>query len=560
MSCSSCGGSNCSGGTSCCGNVQGNSCNQPFYTCAPACAEDHTEKIVINCLSASIRTANPWNIPACGLTAVVIVNGLKAIPIGVNLWDKDLGYFEVIAFDANSSQITIRNNCISGNAAAGTAVPACTEFIITATPCDCGPESDICVAIDFTAPEIDVPLDITVTSTIGLTAGDTVQIGSGLYLVQEIKVNNVITIVNKGSGITPGTSVIAQDASGNYQYCLSIISTNPCDREAQTPGPLLICTEDNIVPLANTGQGRIPYTINNTNHDAEYRPLDSTFPVCTALSAPLNIVAANPGPYSLTVDSSVGFAIGDVLILDNRVDRFTVTGVPDGVTIDGTLSPVPGANATLAAGEVVCQIGCCEELRNEVACIVQGARFSVDPALYNQTITMATPAGGTLARIYEVTLDSNVIQFTAPSDCPGSSYNVRAEINVAALIDMDPYAAAFPTQYAILSNEIQLDWDNNPGVGGRFNWTEVGNDGVDVTGIYPPTTLNAIWGTLQGLAGVFPITYHGSYIIADTVVAAGATITLRLNYKAIEGENARSSQVRGLAMYLIGNLIVSKIT
>lgn len=561
MSCSKCRSATCNG---CCNK---SACSGvPYYQQADVCIEDHCLTVQQPEFSFSVCPTSSWNVPLCGQTAVLSVPGLVGATVGSFIWHPQFGYFEINSVDTVNGQLGITNPCREGNAAVGTQIPACTCFIVTDPPSAIPVnETGDCVAIDFTAPEEDMPLDIILTATTGITVGDTVQIGTGFYFVEAVKPDNIITIVNKGEGITPGTPVIAKDANGDFQFCLSIISTNPCDRTPIKDVVLLGCNTDGVtVPLKGLNDGWVVTNDGfNTDEHAD-RPLGATSAECTILSADLVLQAAVANYANVEVSDSSVFVVGDVLEVEGGVGfRFAVTNVPDGTHIDVTVSPIPGSIVTFPNGSIICLQSCCDTLQTEIDCIVQGTRLTIPPALYLQTITMSGSAGST----FEVTLDSNVIQFTAPSDCPGSTYHVRAEVNVAGLVDRDEYSTFQPggpfqpgDKYpSVLSSEIQLDWDNNPGVGGRFNWTDVFGDGLTTALVYPPTTLNAIWGPLQVLSGLYPITYAGAYVIADTLVASGNTITLRLNYKAIDGDNYPPDTVTSVGVYIIGNLVITKV-
>src|ERR1051326_2981977 len=175
MTCSSCGSSipcNCNCGSSipcpsqdpvlCC-NQSVNSCCQnvvsptpkPFYNCAPPCPESHIQRITVQSFAADVKIADSWNVPVCDGSAVVNAVSLNAIVVGSYLWNPEFGYFQITAFNSGTGQVTLLNTCITGNAAAGTNVPACTEFLVTDPPCDCNSQTGPCVAIDFTAPPAD---------------------------------------------------------------------------------------------------------------------------------------------------------------------------------------------------------------------------------------------------------------------------------------------------------------------------------------------------------------------------------------------------------------------
>ncbi len=263
----------------------------PFYACVPSCPESHTQTLVQQQFYADISAQNSWNVPLCGATAILAVPGLKSVNIGSYIWNATFGYFEVTAFDVTTGQLTVLNHCNDGNAATGTTVPACTLFTVTVPPCDCGTSTQVCVAIDFTAPAIGDCIDITLTDTVGLQDSDTVQIGTGFYFLQTIKPNNIVTICNQGDGILAGTPVIAKDANGNYQYCLSIISSNACMKDPIAAGRVLVCDgSGNLAPLTGGSAGEILTLTNPVNGDATY---DNTIPTAiVTLQTNINDLAA----------------------------------------------------------------------------------------------------------------------------------------------------------------------------------------------------------------------------------------------------------------------------
>lgn len=222
---------------------------QPFYAQTPVCAEDHTKNVYINQMSLGVQIQSDWNVPLCGASAILSVPGLVTASVGSSIWHDSFGYFEIIAYDAIGQTITVQNNCLDGNAAPGTQIPACTTFAISPPPCCQGTQDGVFVAIDFTAPDEGDCIDITLTSVEGLLAGYGVSIGSGIYDLTEIKANNVVTICNNGEGIVPGTPVIAQDFAGNYQYPVTIVSTNPCLQDATAYGTLLVCRDGLAKPM-----------------------------------------------------------------------------------------------------------------------------------------------------------------------------------------------------------------------------------------------------------------------------------------------------------------------
>lgn len=247
-----CGSSVTPGG--CCQNVVSPT-PTPYFACAPACPESHVQKITIQQFSADVKIADSWNIPGCGESAIVNGVSLRAIVVGSYLWNPEFGYFEVTAFNSGTGQMTILNHCNEGNAAPGTNVPACTEFTVVDPPCACVNTSQVCVAIDFTAPGNGDCIDITLTTVGTISAGDIIQIGSGRYRVDGVVSSTIITICNDGEGITPGTSVIAVNSAGDYQYCITIVETCCSQIEANFPDGLTPCTdfENRVITVDPTG-------------------------------------------------------------------------------------------------------------------------------------------------------------------------------------------------------------------------------------------------------------------------------------------------------------------
>lgn len=568
MSCTTCGSNvpcNCAGNNISCGqNVSyctqcnGNGCNacsssnqlscnnnlvpsspQPFYSCAEACQENNTQKIIINQFAAALKVVNSWNVPACGLTATLSIPGLTAIVIGSYLWNSTYGYFEVTAFNSGLQQVTVINRCNDDNAPAGTEVPACTEFINIDPPADTADESTPCVAIDFTAPAVSACIDITLTNTNGVTAGDIVQIGSGFYDVSEVKPNNIITICNNGDGITPGTSVIARDANDNYQYCLQIISVSPCTRDPVVVAPLVACNaegqaavfsmpEDNWVPAGRPTDG-------GTNA-VKAIPIGIA-PVCTQLAAPLTIVAAQAS-YSLVVDSSALFFIGDVIQIAGYPNstgqpytRLTVTAVPDGTHVTATMSPVPGAGSVIPTDTIVCHIGCCESLQNQVNDLTCAQRFRVP--IPTQIVTTPVVLGGA-EHFFQVLLTGSAITLNiAAFDCLDGPYAAKAYVQVGMVFDYG-MAPVDLSEVGALYHEVDVDWlQGSLRQRGKIVHTEVLGDALD--GVATPF-VDSLMSELISPAPNFPINYFSAYTMAYTTLMPGTTVAnLSLTYRTLAG-------------------------
>lgn len=324
----------------------------PYYNCAPTCVESNLQRVTINQFSADLKVLNTWNVPNCGLTGSLTITGLKAINIGSYLWNAQFGYFEVTAFNAATSQVTVVNHCTDGNAAAGTNVPACTEFTVTDPPVEIPSQAGPCVAIDFTAPAISDCLDITLTTVTGVISGAVIQIGSGFYRVSSVKPNDIITICNDGDGILQGTAVIAQDAQGNYQYCLTLLSSNPCEGTTVTEGTLVVCADGALKRLNFGILGYVPVVTGQGPDTVEMRP--PVFPsTCTHLTSDVNIVNGTD-TYNIAVGTSALFGIGTLVTVGQQTGTFNITSIPDAFHIVGTFTPMPGFTYTIGSNNLVC--------------------------------------------------------------------------------------------------------------------------------------------------------------------------------------------------------------
>lgn len=196
---------------------------------AVPCPENHCEVYQTNKFSTVIKVQNTWNVPECGEEAILSVpDTLMALP-GSYIWNETYGYFEILSYNASTREITVQNNCNEGNADPGTQVIQCSNFIVAPPPNSAVfPNFFPYVSADFVAPADGACIDITVTTTNGLIAGATIQIGSGEYTIDAISSSTNITICNEGAGITPGTPVYAQNDAGELQYPISILSNGCC--------------------------------------------------------------------------------------------------------------------------------------------------------------------------------------------------------------------------------------------------------------------------------------------------------------------------------------------
>ena len=363
---------NCNNTSSGCGCESETPCSTCTSGCeSTMCPEDHTQEVINKQILGAVKIETAWNIPDCGETAVVTICGLEEVAIGSYLWAANYGYFEITGVNAND--VTLRNNCNTGNASVGAEVPACTNFIFAPPPSTTsGGGTDVYpyLAADFTAPANGDCLAITLTNVNGLAVGKNVSIAGGTYEIDEIIDSTTIKICNNGAGVTPGTVVYARNAADELQYPVIMIDANQCTNTEVTRGALIVCKNNLAQPLAGTVLNSVPVLKDVDTNEVEFTPV--AFPVtnCTALIAPMTLV---PGDaiQDMLVASTAGFSGGDIIQIGDRTDRFEISTIYNGNLMDGYLVPIPSAVETIPTGTSVCEIGCCEQLERDLCEMIE---------------------------------------------------------------------------------------------------------------------------------------------------------------------------------------------
>ena len=340
---------------------------RPYYLEEDVCLEDNKEYVICNQYSFSVTATNSWNVPLCGQIATLDVEGIKNISLGTYIWNINYGYFQVSGYNVQAGTITIVNPCLTGNSPAGTVIPACTSFTVTDPPSELNFPTSLYpyVAVDFTAPSNGDCIDIIVTTINGLISNHNVQIGSGTYLLSSIGLNNVITICNQGSGILPGTPVYALDGAGQFQYPVVVQDTNPCVNSSTTKGTMIVCDGGVQHPVTGTITGSVWVLGDPTTGEGSYVPIDIPATFCTVLITCLNIIDT-VAVYTLFVADTSGFAINDLLVIDDKTFRAKITNIIDSTHMTVTIIPTPSSTYTLPVGTTVCLIPCCEQIQNQL--------------------------------------------------------------------------------------------------------------------------------------------------------------------------------------------------
>jgi len=543
--------------TDCCGSNQQQCCTPvlpctptPFFAQSPTCQENNIQNIIYEQFRAELTVSNSWNIPDCGGSAILSVSGLRGVLIGSYLWNGSFGYFQVIGFNAATNQVTIQNNCNDGNAVVGTQIPACSEFVVTDPPSSSGgttPTLFPFVAIDFTAPAVSTCLDITVTTVNGLAVGKNVQIGSGIYRLNSIPSSTIINICNDGSGITPGTSVIAQNSQGQFQYPVVLIDTNPCTNTGAVTGVLLICDGGVAKPLTGTTLGSIPVLTDADTGAVTFQPLNIPTSTCTILTACL-ILTPGQFDYTLIVDDSRQFSVGDIIQIGTRTDRFVITGIPAGQQIIYvTIDTDPTEVQTIDPGTSVCIVSCCEIIESiTIPCAPRYTVVEIVVHIYIRVPVMDAfnyyeDNVGTLGGI------ADIILAAPPDSCVDAIYSLKAHVSMATVLSYTS-DSDFTSRY----QEIQAEWNVNPynPYSGKMVWYQTDpEDTKDILG-FNPTAHEATFNQLT--TGDLNMNYQQEDIEALALVTAPVTDSLTFWYKLTMGDNLVTATITSVSFMLSG--------
>lgn len=199
MSCSSC--------SSSCSSCSCSDCTSTSTTCAEVCT--------------ALVISNAWNIPSCSASAVLSVPGLETILIGSYLWNPTYGWFRVTAFDSVNFQVTVINECFDANAAAGTVVPAGTQFVFGAPPSSTQvyfESSSTVSGAEITTSQAVLTYPSGVQPTITLTSPGTYMISGGFNVGPGGATTTAAITINAGVKRTNNTATVLKYVNGGGMY------------------------------------------------------------------------------------------------------------------------------------------------------------------------------------------------------------------------------------------------------------------------------------------------------------------------------------------------------
>ena len=372
--CSTCGSNNvqtcgCSATGSCSGTktttktVTNTSCDGASKI--TVCEEDHTTTIEKRSFAAAIKVTNNFNFPAIGVDTTLNLENVTALIPGSILWNPEVGILHVISFDVSRNVAVVQNQGDACNVATpGDLVPECTQFVVTAPPCNQttqGPiNSGSFLAADFTGFAVGSCETISVTTIAGLTVGDIISINTFEYRINNIINSTTIEICNDGNGAPVG-QVIEKDPNGDGILDFPIVlvqQQDPCASTGVSLGQLLACSGGVPVPFVGTQDGQIPgWDQTNERWQLINANISSN---CDALTVCLTIDAGDVGPYLVTVNSTAIFTVGEIVVIGGI--EFTVDTILDATQMRLTATSNPPAIVVFPVGEPVCVQDCCAVL------------------------------------------------------------------------------------------------------------------------------------------------------------------------------------------------------
>lgn len=221
---------NCTSACNCSSDEVNSSCSpcptiSPIRApCSTAPIEEVCPKVQIKNYQAAFEISEPFNVPACGVTTIIIVNNPPTLHLNGYIWNATYGFFEITSFTENS--ITILNRCVAGSAPSGTQVPAGSLFILSDDPLYFARAVESFLAVDFTIPPVGSCSPARFTSTASLPVGAQIIIGNSTFWYTNDLGGNLVQLCNTGQAEAPGTVYKAVNVSGQYLYPISVSSNS----------------------------------------------------------------------------------------------------------------------------------------------------------------------------------------------------------------------------------------------------------------------------------------------------------------------------------------------
>lgn len=310
-----------------------------------------------NTYSVTLTVADTWIMPALTDTTCLRIPNCNNVLTGSWLWNKSVGYLEVVKYNPANGETIVKNIGYDGNAAEGTVFPSCMDFVVTAPiHLESIDDNVTCLSADFISPAVNECALMVVKSTANLKAGYIITIEIYQYKVAEVISNTVVKVCNYGFG-KDGTIEAGCDGTCNP---IRVINANdPCLNETSNvansivtcvggESRLFVGNEDGQVAVWNNSSGE--WKLQNSNLVSD----------CTVTSTYTNLIAGNSGPYLLNVSDTSPFTVGADAIFDGR--NCEITEIISSSQLRVTLVTAPDNDFTVLEGARLCLLDCCSWL------------------------------------------------------------------------------------------------------------------------------------------------------------------------------------------------------
>lgn len=171
-----------------------------------------------------LTVSNSWNMPACGSSAILAVDGLTSVLVGAYVYNPDVGYLRITGFNSLNGQITVENECIDGNIEPGATIPADTEFIFASAPSTAATT----ILSSWVVPACSASVVVTISGRSSIVIGSYIYTPAfGWFQITAFDPDtNLLTIKNNcstgnaaaGTAVVAGTVFIFTDPPYNTEF------------------------------------------------------------------------------------------------------------------------------------------------------------------------------------------------------------------------------------------------------------------------------------------------------------------------------------------------------
>lgn len=309
--------------------------------------------------SVTLTVSDTWIMPAVTETTVLTIPNCNNILIGSWLWNVNVGYLEVVKYNAATGETVVRNIGYDDNAPEGVTFPSCMDFVITGPIyTDSIDDNVTCLAADFVSPAVGQCALMKVKSTANLKKDYIIAVEIYQYKVDEVIDNFTVRVCNYGLG---KVGTIEANCDGKCVPVRAINANSPClQDEVHAANAIAVCVGGESKILVGTEEGQIATW---SNGSGEWQLINSNIEVdCTVTTNFVNIIYGNVGPYLLNVVSTTPFKVGDRITFNNEHDAYTVSEIVSDTQIRLLKKEAPTEDAVIDAGARLCIVDCCDWL------------------------------------------------------------------------------------------------------------------------------------------------------------------------------------------------------